>query len=144
MPKSFFIKTSKKTFFTVGPSQIYPTVPSHIQKAVKTDILSISHRSQEFRDIYKNAVDGLRKLLKIPANYQIVFVSSALEAMERILQSMSHNYSFHILTGFFDKTRMGIAKDLGKSPENFQFFVWEKNRVTAQVWKKSKFPRKVN
>lgn len=71
----------KKTFFTVGPSQIYPTVPSHIQKAIKDDILSISHRGPQFREIYKNTVDGLRKLLNIPPSYQIIFVSSALEAM---------------------------------------------------------------
>ena len=138
MPKSFFIKTSKKTFFTVGPSQIYPTVPSHIQKTIKTDILSMSHRSQEFRDIYRETVDGLKKLLNIPPEYQIVFVSSALEAMERILQSMSHNKqsfsssnTFHILTGFFGKTWMDISNDLGKSTDFFQFFDWEKNSYKA-------------
>lgn len=131
----------KKIFFTVGPSQIYPTVPSHIQKAVKGNILSLSHRSQEFKDIYKDAVEGLRRLLKIPPDYEIMFVSSALEAMERTIQSMSHNNTSHILTGFFGKTWIGIAKDLGKSPENFKFFEWDQNLISAKGLDKIKISK---
>lgn len=131
----------EKIFFTVGPSQIYPTIPSHIQKAVKTDILSVSHRGEEFKGIYKDTVEGLKKLLSIPQSYEIVFVSSALEAMERILMAMSHNISFHILTGFFGKTWMGISKDLGKSPDSFRFFDWDKNQIFPDSLEKIKIPK---
>lgn len=130
----------KKTFFTVGPSQIYPTVPSHIQIAVKTDILSISHRGEQFRGIYKETVEGLKKLLNIPQSYEIVFLSSALEAMERVNMAMSHNNSFHILTGFFGKNWEGIAKDLGKSPENFKFFDWGTRQISDVPFEKIKIP----
>ncbi|MBI2593503.1 aminotransferase class V-fold PLP-dependent enzyme [Candidatus Daviesbacteria bacterium] len=130
----------KKIFFTVGPSQIYPTVPSHIKKAIKSDVLSMSHRGQEFKDIYKSTVDGLRKLLNIPADFEIVFVSSALEAMERVIQAMSHNNTYHILTGFFGKTWLNIARDLGKSPGFFQFFAWEKNSVVLESLEKIEIP----
>lgn len=132
----------QRIYFTVGPSQIFPTVPGHLRQAVKNNVLSMSHRGQEFKDIYKSAVDGLRKLLNIPAGFKIVFVSSALEAMERITQSMSHNYTYHVLTGFFGKTWMGISKDLGKSPGFFQFFDWEKNSIALESLEKIKVPRK--
>lgn len=135
-------KTFKnRTFFTVGPSQIFPTVSLHIEKAVKNDVLSMNHRGQEFKDLYKSTVDGLRKLLNVPDDYEIVFLSSALEAMERISMAMSHNDSFHILTGFFGKNWMGIAKDLSKSPANFKFFDWEQNLVTLKSLDQIKIPK---
>lgn len=133
---------SKNIYFTVGPSQIYPTLPSYIQKAVKNDILSVSHRSEEFRQMYKETIENLKKLLNVPENYEIVFVSSALEAMERTIMAMSHNNTYHILSGFFGKTWMGIAKELGKSPHSFNFFDWEKNRLSETAFENTKIPTK--
>lgn len=115
----------KKTFFTVGPSKIYPTVPSHIKNALQNDILSISHRGDQFKSIYGSMTSGLRKLLNIPETHEIIVLSSALEAMDRVIQSMSHNNTYHILTGNFGKIWMNISSDLGKSPESFQFFNWD-------------------
>ncbi len=141
MPKRSSKSNSKKTFFTVGPSQIYPTVPIHVENAIKQDVLSLSHRGAEFKSIYKRMDVGLRKLLKIPQDYEIVVLSSALEAMERVLLSMSHNDSFHILSGFFGKTWMSIAKDLGKSPGSFQFFDGDQNLISNLYGKgRSKIP----
>lgn len=131
----------KKTFFTVGPTQIYPTVPSHIQSAVKNDILSLSHRGEEFRQLYKETVENLKKLLNIPETHEIVFLSSALEAMERVNMAMSHNKTFHIISGFFGKNWEGIARDLGKSPENFKFFDWDNKRVSDIPFEKIKIPQ---
>ncbi len=131
----------KKTFFTVGPSQIYPTVPLHMQNAIRHNIMSISHRGAEFKGIYKKASDGLRELLNIPADYEIVFLSSALEAMERVTQSMSHNNTFHIQTGFFGKIWMNIALELGKSPTFYQYFNWEKNLISKTSLENIKIPK---
>lgn len=134
-------KASKsKTFFTVGPSQIFPTVSLHIEKAVKNDVLSMNHRGQEFKDLYKSCVDGLRKLLNIPGDYEIVFLSSALEAMERVTMAMSHNNTYHILTGYFGNIWLNIAKDLAKSPEGFKFFDWDKKRITLDSLEKIQIP----
>jgi phosphoserine aminotransferase len=142
MPKTFSSRVLRKTYFTVGPSQIYPTVPIHVENAIKGDVLSLSHRGSEFKEIYKKMDEGLRKLLNIPDNYEIVVLSSALEAMERVLLSMSHNNSFHILSGFFGETWMGISRDLSKSPESFQFFDWEKNLVSKIPFEKIKIPKR--
>lgn len=105
----------KKVFFTVGPSQIYPAVPKHLENAVKQNILSISHRGTEFKKIFQEASEGLKQLLDIPANYQTFFVSSALESMERTILSCCEKTSFHIITGSFGKSWASIAKALGKN-----------------------------
>lgn len=140
MPK--ISSKTKKTFFTVGPSQIYPTVPAHVENAIKTNVMSMSHRGSDFKDLYKSMDSGLRKLLNIPGNYEIVVLSSALEAMERVLLSMSHNNSFHILSGFFGVNWMTISKELAKSPENFQFFNWDNNRIADLKFSEIKIPKK--
>jgi len=143
MPKTLSSKSIKKTYLTVGPSQIYPTIPTHMENALKEDILSISHRGSEFKEIYKRMDMGLRKLLNIPADYEIVVLSSALEAMERITQSMSHNNTHHILSGYFGKTWMGIASDLGKSPEKSVFFNWDQNEISKTSLEKTKISKEV-
>lgn len=104
----------KKVYFTVGPSQIYPTIPKHISNAIKEDILSLSHRGKEFKELYENTVVDLKKLLNIPDEYKIVFTSCALEAMERTIQGTVAETSFHIISGSFGKAWSKYAKELGK------------------------------
>ncbi len=108
---------SSKIFFTVGPSQVFPTVKKHIQKALDLNIPSISHRGQEFKQIYQELDQNLKKLLKIPPDHQIFLVSSALEAMERTIQGTVKKDSFHVITGSFGKTWTKIAQNLGKTTQ---------------------------
>lgn len=105
----------KKVYFTVGPSQVYPTLYKHLNKAVKIDIPSLSHRGKEFKELFREATEGLRKLLNIPETFEIFFVSSALEAMERTMQGCCKITSFHLITGSFGKTWGSIATQLGKN-----------------------------
>jgi len=107
----------KKVFFTPGPSQLYPTVQKHIKEALAHDITSISHRSTEFQEIYKTASNNLRKLLKIPADYHIFYLSSGTEAMERVIQNCVEKKSFHVADGAFSDSFQKIASDLGKKAE---------------------------
>lgn len=116
----------KKVFFTVGPSQIYPTVTKHLNIAIKQDVLSLNHRGQEFKDLYKEVTKNLKKLLNIPNNYQVFFVSSALECMERVISGCCQNASFHIITGAFGRAWAGYAKELGKSTYTFNVNLNEK------------------
>jgi phosphoserine aminotransferase len=104
----------KKTFFTVGPSELYPTVPAHIQTALEQKIGVISHRSKQFQEVYKHATDGLRTLLNIPDNYQIFFLSSATEIWERIIQNCVEHTSFHCVNGSFSKRFYEFSNELGK------------------------------
>lgn len=106
---------SRKIFFTVGPTQLYPTVPSHIRTALRESILSISHRGKQFLDIYKNTTDNLRAVLGIPPDYFIFFLASATEAMERVIQNTVQHHSFHFINGAFSKRFYTTAVQLGKN-----------------------------
>ncbi len=107
-------------YFTPGPSQLYPTVKKHVQTALKDDIPSLSHRSEAFREIVKDTYQSLRKLLKIPPSYEIFFLSSATEAMERIIQNCAGDKTAHFVNGAFSKRFFQTARDLKKSPELFE------------------------
>ncbi|MBI4973634.1 alanine--glyoxylate aminotransferase family protein [Candidatus Roizmanbacteria bacterium] len=101
-------------YFTPGPSQLFPTAQKHIQQALKDDICSLSHRSNSFKVIYKEAVRGIRKLLTIPDTHEIAFLSSSLEAMERIIENMVINKSFHVIDGAFSQKWYDMTLSLGK------------------------------
>ena len=107
---------SLKINFTPGPSQLYPTVLWHIKSAFKSDVLSLSHRSKEFEAFYAEAVNGLKELLQIPDNFQIVFTASATEIWERSIQSLVVNESLHYVNGAFSKKYFEIAEQLGRRP----------------------------
>ncbi len=110
----------QKIFFTVGPSQLYPTAKKHIQNALKEDICSISHRSEKFREIYGDTVAALKSLLNIPENFEIFFLSSATEAMERVIQNCVGKNSFHFVNGAFSKRFFEISGQLGKDAKKHE------------------------
>lgn len=110
----------KKFFFTPGPSQLYPSIEKHIKQALIKNIGSISHRSQKFQEIFENSSSLLKKLLNIPGDYQIFFLSSANEAMERIIENGVEKYSFHFVNGAFSKNFFQMAVDLKKTPSKVE------------------------
>ena len=105
-----------KTNFTPGPSQLYITTEDHARKAFKEHIPSLSHRSKEFEDISRNATEGLRTLLNIPANFSIVFTSSATEIWERIIQNLTERTSHHLVNGAFSQKFYDTALQLNRKP----------------------------
>lgn len=104
----------KKVYFTVGPSQVYPTLYKHINRALAEDVPSMNHRGEVFKKLFNEASEDLKKLFNVPESYQIFFVSSALESMERTIQGCVEKYSFHVVTGSFGKTWAKYATQLGK------------------------------
>jgi phosphoserine aminotransferase len=102
------------TNFTPGPSQLYFTVSDHAKQAFKDGIPSISHRSKLFEQISKEATDGLRQLLNIPADYHIFFTGSATEIWERIIQNLVEEKSFHFVNGSFSKKFYEAAQQMNK------------------------------
>lgn len=97
-------------FFTPGPSQLYPTVKKHINTALDLDITSISHRSNQYIEIHKTAVDGLNELLCLDGQFSVFFGGSATEMMERILQIRLVRHSVHLVNGAFSKRFYQIAR----------------------------------
>ncbi|SKC85595.1 aminotransferase class V-fold PLP-dependent enzyme [Ohtaekwangia koreensis] len=109
-----------KINFTPGPSQLYFTVEDHVRTAFRDGIPSISHRSKQYESIYKKAVDGLRALLGLPANYHVLFTGSANEIWERVIQNLVEEKSLHYVNGSFSKRFFEIAQLLNKKPEKIE------------------------
>lgn len=104
-----------KQFFTPGPSGLYYTVEQHLRKALKTGIGSISHRSNQFRDIYREVDSNLRALLNLPDNYTILFANSATEVWDLATLSLVDEKSLHIVNGAFSEKFYKVVKNSGKT-----------------------------
>lgn len=109
----------KSTYFTVGPSQIYPTVPEYARQALESDIFSLNHRGAQFQDIYASISRKLKELLSIPEEYAVFFLSSGTEAMERIIENTVEKNSFHIVTGTFGDRFFQTAKEVGRNASQY-------------------------
>ena len=109
-----------KVFFTPGPSQILLNVEIYIQEAIKNGICSISHRGKEFEDIFQNSISSLRNILNVPEDFHIFFISSATEAMERIIENCVESCSFHFVNGAFSDRFFKTALELRKSPKKIE------------------------
>ncbi len=110
----------KKIFFTPGPTELYPTVLHHIDKASQDNICSISHRSETFKRLYSLTIESLKSLLCIPENFQVFFLSSATESMERIIENCVAVHSHHFVNGAFSKRFFEIARSLKKLPTKIE------------------------
>lgn len=127
-----------KIYFTPGPSELYPTVSSHMQTALADKIGTISHRSKQFQEIYKHTTDGIRKLLNLPDNYQILFLGSATEIWERIIQNCVETNSHHFVNGSFSKRFYEFSVELGKTAQKTEVafgegFYPEKIQIGSEI-----------
>ena len=104
------------TFFTPGPAQLYPTFEKHLQDFVNGQLGSISHRSQQYRDLHKFTVEQLRILLDVPETHAILFLGSASEIWEKILFSCVELESFHLVNGSFSQKFYDYSHALNKYP----------------------------
>lgn len=98
--------------FYPGPSRVYSNIPEYLYEAYMNGVLSFNHRSSEFSEILKTAIDLLHEKLVIPQNYKVVFFSSATECWEVIAQSLTSKKSFHFYNGDFGEKWMRYAQKL--------------------------------
>ncbi|MEM8901289.1 MAG: aminotransferase class V-fold PLP-dependent enzyme, partial [Bacteroidota bacterium] len=125
-------------FFTPGPAHLYPTVSAHISQALADQIPSFSHRSQKFMDIHKLAVEGLKELLSVPADYSVFFLSSATEIWERLPQNCVQKASFHYVNGSFSNRYFQMVSKLGLSALKHEAdwgegFVFDPEEIPAEA-----------
>lgn len=104
----------KHIYFTPGPSQLYHTYDYHLRKAQNEEIGSISHRSGAFQKIYQETEEALKELLDIPDEFRVLFLSSATEIWERIIQNLVAEQSHHFVNGAFSKRFYEFAIGLNK------------------------------
>lgn len=103
----------RKIFFTPGPSALYFTVEEHLRAALRKQIPSISHRSQQFSSIYQQLEEQLTELVGLPDDYRLFFTGSATEVWERMLQSAVGSTTLHLVNGAFSGRFHEIAGQLG-------------------------------
>jgi phosphoserine aminotransferase len=89
--------------FYPGPSKVGEHIPNYVKQAHREGILEMNHRSPEFMKMTKHTVWLLKKKLRIPHNYTVLFASSATECWEVIAQSLIRKRSTHIFNGAFGK-----------------------------------------
>lgn len=89
--------------FNPGPSQLSPAVIQFLHEIADSGFLSMSHRSSAFAEASRNAVEGLRKQMGIPADYHIFYQPSATVAMDTLLRNVPEKSSFHFVHGNFSE-----------------------------------------
>lgn len=104
----------KHIYFTPGPSQLYHTYDYHLKKALNEELGSISHRSSGFQKIYETTEEALKELLDIPDDFRVLFLSSATEIWERIIQNLVAERSHHFVNGAFSKRFYEFAIGLNR------------------------------
>lgn len=109
----------KHTYFSVGPTELYPTVKTHLAEAMDSGVLSLSHRGPKFAEIYTSAMKGVRELMSVPESYSAFFLTSGSEGMERLIQNCVEKKSGHVVYGAFARKWKKISEQLGKSTEHF-------------------------
>jgi phosphoserine aminotransferase len=103
----------KQTYFSPGPSQLYPGVESFISEGLQEGVGSISHRSAQYVEIHKSAVSELRKLINLPDSWDVYFLGSASESWERIIRNCISSESYHFVNGSFSKKFYSYASAEG-------------------------------
>lgn len=91
----------KQANFYPGPSRVYSNITEYIYEAYMEGIMSLNHRSGRFMEIMEETKKVLRARLLIPADYELVFTSSATECWEIIAQSLTMKKSQHFFNGAF-------------------------------------------
>ncbi|MDD5361962.1 MAG: aminotransferase class V-fold PLP-dependent enzyme [Ignavibacteria bacterium] len=103
-----------KKYFTVGPTEMFPEIGEYFAEAFRQKLFSVSHRSKEFEKICADTNSALRKLMNIPDDFYVFFLSSATECMERSIENLVEKKSFHFINGFFAQRYYDVALQLKK------------------------------
>jgi phosphoserine aminotransferase len=111
--------------FYPGPSKVYPQVATYMQEAYDQGILSVNHRSSIFMEICRKAIELLKARLQIPAEYSVMFVSSATESWEIIAQSLVEKGCYHLYNGAFGLKWREYTAKLRPQSEGYGFGVNE-------------------
>ncbi len=127
-----------KTFFTPGPTHLFPKVDTFIQEALAQQVPSISHRSKAYQAIHAEAVEGLRAVFGLPDHFYVFFHASATEIWERLLQNLVDQHSFHFVNGSFSDRFYKAALSLQLSPtlekaEWGEGFAFDQVQIPAEI-----------
>jgi phosphoserine aminotransferase len=107
------MKAATPLSFAPGPTMLHPCVPAELEAMVADGYLSENHRGPAVVREVARTGEALRALLGIPADYRILYVGSATEAMERILAGGIVGHSQHLVQGAFARRFRDVAENQG-------------------------------
>ena len=124
--------------FNPGPSQLSPKIRRAICEIAASGFLSLSHRSQAFMEVSKQAIEGLREKMGLPTDYHIFYQPSATVAMDTLLRNLVVKSSFHFVHGSFSElffqTATGIGLEACACKSALDLAVpWENASIPQQV-----------
>lgn len=124
--------------FSAGPSHLADRTLEHIHDITSSGFLTVSHRSPEFSEVSKKAIDGLRKQMKLPEDYHIFYQPSSTSGMDTILQNIVDKKTFHFVNGDFSERFYKTAHFLELDATNYET-PWS----DAVDWQKAVIPKDV-
>ncbi|MFN4173812.1 MAG: aminotransferase class V-fold PLP-dependent enzyme [Parachlamydiaceae bacterium] len=105
--------------FSAGPSYLSEKTLNALHDVVSSGFLSVSHRSEQFSEVSKMAIEGLRKNMRIPESYHIFYHPSSTTIWDTVLQNFVQNTSYHFVCGEFSKRFFDSAKYIGLNALSF-------------------------
>ena len=99
--------------FGAGPSYLSEKTINALHEVVSSGFLSVSHRSNQFSEISRQAIEGLRQKMGIPESYHILYHPSSTVIWDTVIQNFVQNTSYHFICGEFSRRFYDSARDIG-------------------------------
>ncbi|MCE3008378.1 MAG: aminotransferase class V-fold PLP-dependent enzyme [Bacteroidetes bacterium] len=110
-----------KYTFAPGPSQLQLETEWYLQEAVASGLLSESHRSPAFSQLYEEVLQGFRSKLELPDSYSLYFLSSATECWEVLTAGLISENALHVYSGAFGQRWYEYARAIRPGVEALSF-----------------------
>lgn len=120
--------------FAPGPSELLPGVAEAAAEAFARGLPGWNHRSPEFTALMRSLDGDLRRLLALPADWSLWFVSSASYGMELALRNLVRERAWAVDYGAFSRRFAEIARAVGRRT------VVEKLPEGEGLWSRSEKP----
>ena len=89
------------TFFTVGPSALWPELPTWWARVHASGLLSRYHRTDAVMDVYRRIAKGFERQHRLPKGYAVALVSSATEVWQVLANWPGAARRLHLYCGSF-------------------------------------------
>lgn len=99
--------------FNAGPSYLSEESLNALHEVVSSGFLSVSHRSDQFTEISRQAIEGLREKMGIPKSFHILYHPSSTVIWDTIIQNLVQKKSYHFICGEFSRRFYDTSHDLG-------------------------------
>ncbi len=91
---------------------MYYTVQDHLRTAYREQIAAISHRGEDFKNLYRDTQSNLQQLLGFSDDYAVIFLPSATEVWSMLISNCVAKKSSHIVNGAFSEKFYNTAKTM--------------------------------